>query len=178
MRYLGGKYRYAKQIAKSINTIRNGRTVLDAFCGGLSVSAALGGEIIAYDINSDLIELYQAVAQGWDPPSKLNKEEWQAAKTAANPLKAFAGFGCSFGGIWFSSYAGPRPNNVGTIYEMASSSRNSLLKSVPLVKEFKCISFFDIPVLSRKDLIIYADPPYRGVTGYTTGDFDHDLFET
>src|SRR5688572_11951361 len=111
MRYLGGKYRYAKQIAKSINTIRNGRTVLDAFCGGLSVSAALGGEIIAYDINSDLIELYQAVAQGWDPPSKLNKEEWQAAKTAANPLKAFAGFGCSFGGIWFSDRKSTRLNS-------------------------------------------------------------------
>lgn len=179
MRYLGGKYRIAKKISEQINLLRRpGQPVWDAFCGGLSVGAAIGKPVVCTDINEDLIALYQAVAAGWDPPKEVSKDLYRALKDSPpSPLRTFAGFGCSFGGLWFSSWAAPRSAvKGGPLYSMAASSRASLLKDVPKVSKFACTSFMDISP-EPKDIIIYCDPPYRGTAGYSAvGAFDHDAF--
>lgn len=179
MRYLGGKYRIAKHIAAEIHKIRKpGQLVWDAFCGGLSVGAAIGKPVVCTDVNADLIALYEAVAAGWSPPSEVSAGQHATLKTAApSPLRTFAGFGCSFGGMWFATYHHGRDNGTGSYSSFANSARNSLLKDVPRVTQFACMSFFDVDP-GPENMIIYCDPPYRGTVGYSAvGAFDHDAFE-
>ncbi len=112
MRYMGGKSRIAKQIAAVIDEHRQpGQLVWDAFCGGLSMSVALSkkGPVLASDACAPLIALYKAVQEGWDPPTEVSRQTYMAAKLLpdSDPMKAFCGFGCSFGGKWFGGYGGP-----------------------------------------------------------------------
>jgi DNA adenine methylase len=184
MQYLGGKSRIAKQLCAAINPARAGRTCWDAFCGGLSVSAELakGGDVISTDSNLALISLYQAVVAGWDPPSVVTEEEYQAAKALpdTDPQKAFIGFGCAFGGKWFGGYARPSKTHS-TVY--ANSARNSLIADCSVLKTFECLDFLDVHpndgVVANDptEICLYLDPPYAGTESYAAvGGFDHALF--
>jgi DNA adenine methylase len=162
MQYLGGKSRIAKQIVAQIQPHLRGRAVWDPFCGGLSVSAAFSGGL-ATDVCAPLIHLYRAVQAGWVPPSHVTPEEHRAARDLpdTDPRKAFAGFGCSFGGRWFGGYARPIPGKMDHAY-----SARGLLRDVPRVRSFGIVDFLaeeprPIP------LAIYCDPPYAGTEEYS-----------
>lgn len=176
MRYLGGKFRFARRIAAAIDPHRRGLPIWDAFCGGLSVAGALGGEVHASDTHAALINLYRAVQDGWMPPAEVSREEYESAKLLpdTNPLKAFCGFGCSFGGRYFAAYAHGRDNGTGSYSTMCGSARNSLLKLVPRIASFAVLDFFAVD--PRPGRALYLDPPYRGTAGYG-GIFNHDAFE-
>jgi DNA adenine methylase len=184
MRYLGGKSRIAKQLAAVIDQYREpGQWVWDPFCGGLSMAAALSakGPVLASDANPALIALYQAVRDGWQPPTEVSREQYAAARQLpdSDPLKAFCGFGCSFGGVWFAGQAAPRYNTarVPRLYSMESSSANILRRDVPKVPEFAMIDFLAVEP-HDSGMVLYLDPPYRGTTGYAaTGPFDHARFD-
>jgi DNA adenine methylase len=172
MRYLGGKSKHAKEIAKIINP----RGVWwDPFCGGFAVSEALMryGPGVASDAHPALISMYQAIQGGWNPPRSMSAEEYARARTLpdSDPLKAFAGFGCSFGGLWFQSQA--RDSTGKRNY--ARESADGLIRDVrgaPV--QFLHLNFLDIEPIPG--VTLYLDPPYAGTTGYTTGAFDHDRF--
>lgn len=179
MRYLGGKTKLAKHI---IPHIPKGPFV-EPFCGGLSMSVALsrnGGPGVVSDFCSPLIALYQGVTDGWDPPKLVTQADYNAARKLpdTDPMKAFCGFGCSFGGMWFSTYA---RSKGGTNY--ALQARKSLLRDVPTIVRnggsFACQSYKDIKV-PPDTKVIYCDPPYSGTTGYDAVDeFDFiDFYET
>jgi len=178
MRYLGGKSRLSKAIAEIVNRDRGDRIFWDPFCGGLSVSVRLAehGPGIVSDLNPALIALYQAVRDGWDPPKVLSKEEHHAAKSLpdSDPLKAFAGFGCSFGAKWFGGYARSRRS----CDDYAGATRRALLRDIPKLAgcAIEHRSFFDWTPRPLP-LVIYCDPPYAGTAGYAkTGVFPHDQF--
>lgn len=178
MRYLGGKYRIAKHIAREVNKVRRpGQLVWDGFCGGLSCGSAIGGPIVCSDQHPALIALYEAIRRGWDPPSDLSEEQHRLARDLpdSDPLKAFAGFGCSFGGMWFAKYHHGRDNGTGSYSTFASSARNSLLKDVPRVTDFACLDFMSVDP-GPEGFVLYLDPPYRGTVGYGAA-FDSDAFE-
>jgi DNA adenine methylase len=211
VRYLGGKSRIAGRLAVIVNEARKApspinalfgdaesafglRPFWDPFCGGLSVSVALGGRGLVSDVNQALIELYRAVAAGWDPPSALTREEWGAARSLpdTNPLKAFAGFSCSFGGIYFNSYtsqdgpwtirSGPGAGRVVRRSHAAAAARATLLRDVPALVARGCV-FAGLDFLEVEpeptDAVLYLDPPYKGVTGYRgVAPFDHAHFYT
>jgi DNA adenine methylase len=103
MQYLGGKSRIAKEIAQ---VVAPQGFWWEPFCGGLSVSVQLAkfGPGLVSDANPALISLYTSVARGWLPPEALSLEEWREARRLpdSDPRKAFAGFGCSFGGRYFA----------------------------------------------------------------------------
>jgi DNA adenine methylase len=165
MQYLGGKTRIAKQIAEQINRVRKpGQWVWEPFCGGLSVTVALSkaGPVWATDANPALISLYQAVQNGWQPPSELSEEAYHAAKLLpdSDPLKAFAGFGCAFGGKWFGGYA---RDAGGRSY--AQTARRVLLRQLPLSCAPGCVDFLSVEPREMQALL-YCDPPYAGTTGY------------
>ena len=172
MRYVGGKSRHAKEIAKVINP----RGVWwDPFCGGFAMSAALSkyGPGIASDAHP---ALYLAIVDGWDPPRTMSAEEYARAKTLpdSDPLKAFAGFGCSFGGKWFGGRAKDAPKSNPADFPARAAS-DLLIRDV----RGSCIAiahidFFEIA--PRPGLTLYLDPPYAGTQGYATGAFDHARF--
>ena len=179
MRYLGGKTQIATELAAVVNLFRQDRPFLDPFCGSLAVAKALGGPGICSDIHPALIALYPAIQDGWVPPSTLSKDEWEDCKRlpAINPLHGFAGFGCSFRGLYFQSYGG---GYVGPVSNFgAIAAKTVLLRDIDLLSKrgvvFQCQSFFDIP--PSADVFLYLDPPYRGTTAYRgTPDFDYDRF--
>ena len=39
---------------------------------------------------------------------------------------------------------------------------------------FTCLDYRDVEI--PDEAVVYADPPYRGTTGYSTGEFDSDCF--
>lgn len=190
MRYLGGKSRIAKEIAA---VVAPRGYWWEPFCGGLSVSVQLAkyGPGLVSDACLPLISLYQAVREGWDPPATLSKGEWQAAKLLpdTDPLKAFAGFGCSFGAKWFGGYTpsgSPRVMNTAKgpqaiVNDNPRATRAALLRDVPtlancliLNRDFFAVDPWASPAQPE---CIYADPPYEGTTSYSAVDvFDSRRF--
>jgi DNA adenine methylase len=187
VQYLGGKTLIAKALAAVIADYRRpGQAVWDAFCGGLSVTAALeeDGPVYATDINAALIALYQAVQGGWRPPAVVSRATWEAAKALpdSDPMKAFCGFGCSFGGKWFGGYAAPRyvqktaTTHGGVSNPIVSSLRALARRALDRTIQFSAVDFLAVEP-GPTERLIYCDPPYAGTTGYDGAPpFDHDRF--
>lgn len=180
MRYLGGKSRLARRIAPILDAAAPpGTPYLEPFVGGGSILCAMAGrgrERYALDANPALIAMWRELQAGWDPPDSLSEGEWRwlrALQDPADPMTAFAGFGCSFGGSWFQAYA---RNEQGT--NIAASVARGLRKQRELVSDvlFDCRRYWD---LDPKGMLVYCDPPYAGTAGYKGvdgGRFDSDRF--
>jgi DNA adenine methylase len=117
------------------------------------------------------------IITGWIPPEILTEEEYkkiQSIKDDNDPLTAFAGFGCSFGGKWFGGYA--RSNNR---QSYAKNAHNSCLKKIKLLNSENTVfihsDYKNMTYPSR--FVIYTDPPYANTTGYgATGLFNNNEF--
>jgi DNA adenine methylase len=175
MQYLGGKHRLAKHLVRAIREQGVSGPFWDPFCGGLSMSVALtrefGGGLVS-DLCKPLISLYTAVRSGWSPPTTITPQEYKAARELpdTDPLKAFAGFGVSFGGKWFGGLAKPDGKN-----DYCRAAKNALIRDCAIVDPFVCdfLSSEPVPGLG----FLYLDPPYAGTTGYAgVSDFDTSLF--
>ena len=189
MRYLGGKTRIAKQLAAEIDKVRRpGQWVWDAFCGGLSMTVALSknGPVYSTDACVPLIAMYRAVQAGWDPPTEVSREQWDAAKTLpdTDPMKAFCGFGCSFAGSWFRAYEQPvrlqtiksGPSAGRVIRHLQHARARRKLLSCTQGSMLDVVDFLAVHPTSV-DGVLYLDPPYAGTTGYAgTPPFDHQAF--
>ena len=110
MQYMGGKSRISKQIAEILNSaIDKDTPFVSLFCGSCAIESKVQADVkILNDKHPYLIAMWQALQNGWMPPDVVTKEEYYHVKANMdeNPaLTGFVGFGCSFGGVWFSSYA-------------------------------------------------------------------------
>lgn len=180
MRYMGGKTRIVDQISAIMRSKIGGRsTYVEPFIGGGSVAAAMAPRFpIAHlsDYNEDLVMLHQAIQDGWIPPSAISREEWWELKRATTPsaLRAFAGFGGSFGGAWFKSYAKNNPGN-----DYIGASGRALLRYKPRLAHatIRHLDYVDAGEFISDDALVYCDPPYAGTTGYKAiGAFDNAAF--
>src|SRR5699024_3785535 len=130
MQYMGGKARIARRIVEAILEATPNRTRwVEPFVGGawvLEHAAPHFQELSAGDVVPDLQLLYEAVAGGWEPPKTLSRDEYRELKPSTpSALRAFAGFGCSFGGKWFGGFCGDQKNGRRTYQELA---QNNLLR--------------------------------------------------
>jgi len=189
MKYLGGKNKIARYIADFIKDIIDPTMVdgyLEPFCGSLAITVRMIDykKVLASDIHSDLIKLWKEVKKNtFVPPKTLSESEWKNIKTYPSPsaMKAFAGFGCSFGGKFFGGYAQKYTNGKKENYLKAAT--NSINKIRPLIENVKFYNK-DYKKWRPKNMLIYCDPPY--VSGkfpvkYRTGvkkysDFDNKKF--
>lgn len=108
MRYVGGKARTSKDIAKVLNSnLKENQTFVDLFCGSCNVIEKIDNnrERIANDKHTYLIEMWKALQDGWTPPTDISEETYNNIKNGyvnVDPcLKGFVGFGCSYAGRWF-----------------------------------------------------------------------------
>jgi len=173
MRYLGGKSKIRKEIARFLESVREGRDYLEPFVGGGWVLQEMTGRRTASDGNAALIAMYRALQHGWEPPDFVSDSEYIKARSLSDdlPMKAFIGFGCSFAGKWFGGYA--RSDNK-TCY--AATSKRSLMKQLPLIQD---VSFTACDYRDHKpvNMLVYCDPPYANTTSYGAfDDFDHSVF--
>lgn len=175
---MGGKTAISKEISEIINKNAGpDKTFVSLFCGACSVESRVDGfkKVILNDKHPYLISTLKAIQKGWEPPENISEFEYYQIKNNidGNPaLSGFAGFACSFGGKWFSSYAKCAKGR-----NYAKDGRNSLLRKMSKLKnvDIFCMDYRDVPI--PENSVIYCDPPYKGVTGYKcVGNFDHELF--
>jgi DNA adenine methylase len=180
MRYLGGKHRQSKEIARHIAEVSDG-DYWEPFMGGGSVAAAVArtqsfDTMHLSDAHTDLVLMWQALLDGWLPPERVSLEEWQALKGALpSAERGFVGFACSFAGKWFSSYAvDSRPSE-----DAAGAGARGLAKKVAALLEVGTVSVthqsYDAVAPVSGD-VLYLDPPYANTAGYSTGSFDSAAF--
>lgn len=171
MQYLGGKSKTRKQIAGYLESVREGRQYLEPFVGGGWILQEMSGERYASDSNGALITMYKALQTGWVPPENVSEElyrEYKDKQDEDDPLTAFIGIGCSFGGKWFGGYARQKG------YNFAAGGKRSLLKQLPLIQDVHFLHR-DYRWFFPETTLIYCDPPYEGTTGYRSG-FSHKVF--
>jgi DNA adenine methylase len=176
---MGGKHYLKKKLTAAIlaHTDRRG-DYHEPFLGGANMFGEIAphfDRLYVSDIHPDLIMLYQAVADGWDPPSEVSRELYEALRQAKpSALRGFAGFGVSFGGKWFGGYAKDDPTNFDFFARASSKNLISIRCSLQRAS-IQCKSFAQCS--PRSHSVVYCDPPYRGTTAYRGADeFDHDRF--
>jgi len=175
VQYFGGKQRVATELVVEIQRHRTGDSQLffEPFLGGANIVTLISGRRAAADANIDLITMYKALQQGWVPPSTLSAEEYALAKAlpeGTTPIKAFAGFGCSFAGKWFGGYAKSGVRNYALNAKNSLEKKRSGLQGVALFAK-KYNEFTPIGAL------VYCDPPYQGTTQYgAVGEFNTAAF--
>lgn len=139
------------------------------------MAAALSnkGPCYASDAHPALIALYSAVRAGWQPPETVSEAEYQAAKALpdSDPMKAFCGFGLSYGGKWFGGYARAKPGHG----DFHAYAWNGLRRDCPKLAGVACLDWLTCEP-APTDCLVYLDPPYAGTTRYAQGAFDHALF--
>lgn len=176
MRYQGGKVYQAKDISYFIN-LHTERSYWEPFCGGCAVTEYVKlSKRYASDINGYLIAMWKALQRGWEPPERVSVDLYNQIKdNKANyppELVAFVGFGCSFGGKWLGGYARGRGGRNYT-----KESRDALMASLPRLQN---VQFFAADFMEtdppEANMVIYCDPPYKGVTSYHKSSFDTELF--
>lgn len=175
--YLGGKHSIAKELVKLLEKHRKpGQLYIEPFLGGANVFQHMANPRKGFDVHPDLIALWQAALDGWEPPTEVSEELYHQAKPANDndispELRGFIGFGCSFGGKWFGNYA---RNKRGDNYARAAA--NGLLGKVANM-DGAAIHLLDYRELEPSSALIYCDPPYKGTAGYRgTPKFNHEEF--
>lgn len=185
MQYLGGKHKQSKYIIDAIGShigvVDHDRYWVEPFVGGGNVlfrvpwTKRIGG-----DYNHELISMYQAIKDGWTPPSVVSEEEYRVARDQSklDPtersmppyLIAFIGFACSFGGKWFGGYA---HNSKGDNYAARGARVIERDRAAIEGTQFLFSDYRDLFIPERS--IVYCDPPYANTTSYRDS-FDSDQF--
>lgn len=178
IKYLGGKFRIAKQIGAYLNGIIQDKQItnyIEPFCGSCWVTQEINPNIkrFASDIHPDLILLWKELQSGWIPPEIISEEQYQILKDMPpSALRGFSGFGCSFSGKWMGGYARCKtsPRNY------CGEAKRTLLKKI---KKLKNVEFYNYSYdfWHPSNCLIYCDPPYFGTTSYSgTDKFNYDNF--
>lgn len=191
VRYVGGKQRLVKHI---LPLMLEGQPTdipwVEPFVGAGSVISQVPPTHprLGADANPFLIDLFQALQTGWQPPLDLTEPQWRFYRqykddySGARQLGldftadvAFAGFACSYAARWFEGYA--RDPKGGANF--ARNGARALERLSPLLSgvEFRCCSYEELE-LPPPPAIIYCDPPYDGSVKnyYRFGEFNVEEF--
>jgi DNA adenine methylase len=183
MRYLGGKKKIGKEISEILKKYAPPEKVdgyIEPFCGSLGVTVHMVDDYKCYvsDIHKDLILLWKEVKNGtFKYPKSVSKRTWLKYKNDPHPsaVKAFVGFGCSFGGVWFSSYA--EQYNTTNKYTVVKSNINGINKIKNKIKKINKLSCCSYDKHTPIKMLIYCDPPYNNTSKYGgTDKFDYEKF--
>src|SRR5690606_31591619 len=94
-------------------------------------------------------------------------------------VRAFAGFGCSFGGKWFGGYArGFKASGEPRNYAAEAGRRlRKLVAGLPEGATVVHAGYRSWSPYVHADVLVYCDPPYADTTSYGAVDpFDSDDF--
>lgn len=170
---MGGKSNEKWQICRFLNQIRQpGQLYIEPFVGACNTFAMMDEPKLGIDIHPDLIAMWVAIQEGWEPPDSLSEEEYYQLKESdlVSPLRGFAGFACSYSGKWFGGYARRKNgyNFCATQKVVTLYKAETLKDSIFLNSDYKIIS-------GMSGNLIYCDPPYRWTTSFKNS-FNHEEF--
>jgi site-specific DNA-adenine methylase len=173
MRYYGGKGKCGKEISEILKHIMkkyNIHNYAEPFCGALGVAKHMniskgnvdevnipGIKCYCNDLDTSLILLWKAVQKKEFKNPHMTKRKWLSLKNSneISPEKAFAGYGCSYSGIYFSSYFIHNYSSPSNIYENLYKYDLSNIK-------FSNMDYKKMTKLFEKGgFLIYCDPPYK-----------------
>lgn len=190
MRYLGGKKRIGREIAEVLEKCASPTSVcgyVEPFCGALGVMIHMLKKDYkvyeAYDLCKDLILLWKEIKAGqFVYPNSVTEKTWsryrKSSKDKKKPpssMKAFMGFGLSFGGVWFSSYGDNYTQNSGR--SVFKETVQSLKDMEPYIKKINKIGCKSYTAHKFENYLIYCDPPYKNTSGYdAVCEFDSGMF--
>jgi DNA adenine methylase len=181
MKYLGGKHnivRYILPYVQAALTRAPYSDYVEPFVGGANVIMYVRHpRKYGFDKNHYLIALYNAIKAGWAPPEHVDEATFLAIKQNKDAyppeLVAFVGIVCSYGAVWFRSYAHPQADGI----HYARSGSRQLVRQKPLLDTavFAACSYDDIAL--PRPAVLYCDPPYKSTERYTAvAKFDSDKF--
>ena len=184
MKYVGGKHKIGKKISELLKLVclPEDTIYLEPFCGSLGVFKYMTDykKCYASDIHPDLILLWKKVRnKKLNMPLKNSKIFCNKLSVTKSPnaLKALVGFGCSFGGEFFSGYSQKYAGSSGRNFY--NEVKNSIRRIAPYIQQ-KHINFYckSYNKWKPKNMLIYCDPPYKNTTGYKINkkEFNHDIF--
>lgn len=174
MKYYAGKGKYGKRIGSQINQYlknhQNNMVYIEPFCGALGVFKHIEHdkyEEILLNDRSIIVDLWDyCLHNQYDP--KITEENfnetWKTVKKQSKEDKdnAFFGYGCSWGGIYFSSPCS---------FREANQQLNTINKMTRLLQKyndrimFNNIDYLDfinqIEFDANKEYVFYFDPPYN-----------------
>lgn len=175
MRFLGGKAKIARRILDAVLKDRApNQLYVEPFVGGCNVIDKATGPRWGNDTDAELINMWIAVQQGWEPPESISEDEYRAlrADPDADPaLRAFAAFAASWGGKKWGGYA---RDAEGCNY--AAVGRRTLLRQAPAIQGVIFTALGYDQMLIPPGSLVYCDPPYADTTKYASGAFDHVAF--
>ena len=182
---MGGKYKLKNKIANIMKDLIKSEDVdgyLEPFCGAGSILTIMNKEYecTASDYHPDLIALWKSVQdKTFTPPTEMTEELYLEIKHSPSPsaLKAFVGFGCSFGGKYFSGYADKYKNSKKENYlQEITNSINKKTHDFQGIR-FDCCSY---DKWDPHNMLIYCDPPYQTTKfpiKYRTSVKEYDIFD-
>lgn len=190
-RYYGGKGQSGKYIASIINQKINQQgpiVYIEPMCGMLGVFKWLYQnnnikEALMNDISLDLINLLIKVLSGkFDNPMIYTKEQWTELKKSNDHTaeRGYAGFCCSYGGVFFNGYVGSDQKLTDQQYKSFNSEKFPRFDKTDSKIDFKSMDYEEflesIHFDPSKNYIIYFDPPYYQ-TKYKWKKFDYERFK-
>ena len=160
-------------------------TYLEPFLGSGAVLAAVSKvwtfpRVVVSDAHPDLVLMWQAIAAGWQPPTRFTLAEYNALRDAEpSALRGFAGFGSSYGGKWFTSFVDRAyDKQFGTMTPPFAATAARAVRKLRPVLARAALSCCDYRTHTPgPGTVVYCDPPYGGTMGYDgTLDFDSAEF--
>lgn len=193
MRYMGGKFRQRRAIADALRPYIDGDTTyVEPFLGGgwsfaHVIDTCRPGHAIGADVNGSLVELWKrVVAEGvdWLPTSleevEANYHAYKDAQDMSDPLTAWYGVACSFGGKWYGGVARNKTTTGPIGFEGQARSTERKAASMRTCPDLTllCCSYDELEI--PDGAVVYCDPPYSGGKSRTKAhrfeDFDVDAY--
>ena len=181
MKYMGSKNRIAKHILPiMLNYRKPGMPWVEPFVGGGNLIDKVTGPRIGYDGNKHTIEALVAIRDHCHELPKTDRDfterDYKGLRSKSDGwLAGYAGFSFSYGGKWLGGWsrgtsAAGKPRDY-----VAESFRNALVQSPKLKGVQLMCAPYDKAHIPQSSLV-YCDPPYKGTTGYSVTQFDHEAF--
>lgn len=193
MWYMGGKFRQRRAIADALRPHINGDTTyVEPFLGGgwsfaHVIETCRPGHAIGADVNGSLVELWRrVVAEGtdWLPTSleevEANYRAYKERQDMSDPLTAWYGIACSFGGKWYGGIARNKTTTGATGFEAQARSTERKAASMRECPDLRllCCSYEELEI--PDGAVVYCDPPYSGGKSRTKAhrfeDFDVNAY--
>lgn len=181
--YQGSKRRLIpalKEIARERS--RSHRFYVEPFLGGANAICANvhGLPMILNDAHGELIALYRALRDGWEPPAAISRSEYEAARRRDPALEthviAWRLLAASAKSRYDTSWA-KDPRRNGDLYAPYSKPQAAAAKK--LGAALKGAELFDVSYDRLRipaGSYVYCDPPYKGTAEYKVSGFDSDAF--
>lgn len=186
MKYLGSKNRLSKYIAPILQQYINENSITtyyEPFVGGANMIDKIDCSLrIGNDIHPQLIAMFLALQNGWNPPEHITEEEYQNVRQNKEKYPdyyvGYVGFNSTFSAKYFGGYARSFKSDGITPRDQSNEAYRNLMKQTPKIKDVKfvCSSYDQNKYCNLKNALIYCDPPYQNTTKFETGSFDYDKF--